>query len=273
MTYLLGRDDPVPRLRPSVASGVVVLLGAATLVVGLQFTSGFPYRVWGTSERALVLTEIVPFAVTAAFLVAFALWSQWDALWRDPFRLPTSALTRAVVALACAGVLVRLAFEDAAALPLRMLALLALSAALTGFVEELALRGVLLRALRVRRRPEVACALWTLLVSALVQVPLLALVPDATTAGDVLVALSLGALFYLVRRVTRSLWPAVAVHAAWDLGTLLERTAGEVGPDAASAGALGPWVAVVLALVVLGALAATLRGDRTRRALVDPLLS
>ncbi len=268
VTYILGRHDPVFRLRPTTASGIVAVLVTGALVVGLQFASGTPYRAWASSDRILVLTEVVPVAVAAVFLTAFLRWSQWDAIWRDPYRLPMSVLARLIVLLAVAGVLARTATSAWGAVPVRTLAILILSAALTGLVEELALRGVLLRALRVGRRPEVACALWIVLASALVQLPILWLGSRAVGAVDVVVALALGALLYLVRRVTRTLAAAVVVHVAWDLGSLLERADGGARLTGVTA-----VVAVVAAAAVALALVVTVRRDRLRRALIDPALS
>lgn len=268
MTYILGRHDPVFRLRPTLASGVVAALVAGTLVVGLQFASGTPYRAWASSDRILVLTEVVPVAVATVFLVAFLRWSQWDAIWRDPYRLPTSILTRAVVLLAVVGVLIRTVGGSWGAAPARTLVILVLSALLTGLVEELALRGVLLRALRVGRRPEVACALWVVLASALVQLPILWLGSRAVSGADVAVALALGALLYLVRRTTRTLVAAILVHVAWDLGSLLERADGGAWLTGGTA-----VVAVVAAVAVALVLLLTVRRDRLRRALIDPALS
>ncbi|TGO04871.1 CPBP family intramembrane glutamic endopeptidase [Serinibacter arcticus] len=268
MTYILGRHDPVFRLRPTLASGIVTVLATGALVVGLQFASGTPYRAWASSDRILVLTEVVPVAVATVFLVTFLRWSQWDAIWRDTYRLPTSILTRAIVLLAVAGVLARTAGATWGAVPARTLVILVLSAVLTGLVEELALRGVLLRALRVGRRPEVACALWVVLASALVQLPILWLGSRAVSGADVVVALVLGALLYLVRRTTRTLVVAIGVHVAWDLGSLLERADGVAWLTGGTA-----LIAVVASAAVALALLATVRRDRLRRALIDPALS
>ncbi|WP_158277136.1 CPBP family intramembrane glutamic endopeptidase [Serinibacter arcticus] len=268
MTYLLGRDDPVHRLRPSLASGLAAVLVAAGLVLTLQLGSGIPLRAWSSSERAIVLTEILPAAVAAVVLLAFVGWARWDAVRRDPFRLPTSPFVLAVVALASLAVLARLALADWGAPTARVLALLALSAAVTGVAEELALRGVLLRSLRVGRRPEIVAALGTTAASAVLQVPVLAFTARGFGPVDVAVAVALGALLYLVRRATRTLVAAVALHLAWDLGTLVDRA----GDGAALTGPAAV-VAVVVVALVTWAFVATARGDRTRRALVDPRLA
>lgn len=268
MTYLLGRDDPVPRLRPSEISGIVAVLGAGVVILALQFASGVPRRTWGSSPGVLTLTEIVPFAVAAAFLVAFVGWSQWDAVWRDPFRLPVPRLVCLLTLVGCAGVLALLLQADWAAVPRSTLPLLVLAAVLAGFTHELALRGVLLRSLRVRRRPEIIGVLWTTVVSVLVQLAVLALASTALTVSDVGAAVGMAALCYLVRRMTRTLAAAVVLHACWSLGTLIERVHGS--PDHPSVDAR---VAAVGAILALFALALTLRGDRTRRALVDPRLA
>lgn len=268
MTYILGRQDPVHRLRPTVTSGIVTALVTGALVVGLQFASGTPYRAWASSDRILVLTEVIPVAVATVFLIAFLRWSQWDWVWRDPYRLPTSILTRVVVVAAAGGILVRALDQLGGDVPQRTLLILVLSACLTGTVEEITLRGVLLRSLRVGRRPEIVCALWTVAASALVQLPILWLGTGSTQPADVVAALTLGALLYLVRRTTRTLGAAILVHVLWDLGSHLERANASLwltGPAAATA--------VLLALLVLVVLALTLRHDRLRRALVDPRLS
>lgn len=268
MTYLLGRNDPTPRLRPSMASGIAVMAITAGLVLGVQMTSGVPYRAWGSSDRALVVSEIVPVTVAAIFLIAFVGWSQWDSVWRDPFRLPVRPWVRIVVTLACLGVALRLAVADWGGTGSRTLVLLLLAALASGFTEELALRGVLLRALRVGRRPEIVCALAVTLASALVQLPVLAIGNRGLRPLDVAVAFCLGGLLYLVRRLTRLLWPAVLAHVAWDVGTVIDRAGG----DLSLSGVEGVVAGLLSALVVV-ALMVTLRGDRTRRALVDPRLA
>lgn len=270
MTYLLGRNDPTYRLRPGVAAGTAVLLVTLAIVEGLQFASGIPYRAWGSSDRVLVLTEIVPVAVGAVFLVAFVRWAGWDAVWRDPFPLPVARGVRTVVVIAGVVVIAHLVSLGVPAVPGSSLALLASAAVLGASLEELALRGVLLRALRVGRRPELRCALWTTLVGALLQLPVLALGSGSGLGPvSVLVATAGGALFYLVRRAARSLGPAIALHAITDLTLLLQRADGAEPYE----GPLATTLAVTTAAVVLLALALTLRHDRSRPALVDPALA
>ncbi|GMA31516.1 CPBP family glutamic-type intramembrane protease [Litorihabitans aurantiacus] len=273
-TFILGRHDVAPRIRVTLARGLVVTLAAAVLTLGLQLVSGTPYRAWGSSDRAVVLAEVVPLVVSAVFLVAFVVWSQWDAVWRDPFRMPTPVAVRVVVAVACGAVLARAAVQDFSPAGVDLGPLLA-AAVLGAVVHEVAVRGVLLRALRVGRRSEMVAAWTATAASALPQVVVLVLVPSATGRGltavaDVAALLALGALLHLVRRTTRRLLAAVGVHAVWNVGSQLERAGGGAstleGPLVATA-------ALVLAVAVVAALATTLRRDPLRRALVDPRLS
>lgn len=238
---------------PAVAAGVVVVY--VVVVFGLQLSTGLSYTEWVSTPGNALRAAVLPLAVGAVGLVAFARFSGWDLLWRDPARLPmTRGMTFFVVAI-----VVRLAGVTWGTVDVAMILVVLASGVLVGFAEELLFRGIVLRSLRTHGRTEARAALWTALGFGLFHLPnLLVGTGGAALAQLALAALS-GAMLYLFRRAAAMIVPAMVAHGAWDASAFLTASNGSA------------WIPIAsLGLVVLGvvfgvvAIVAVWRTDKHR---------
>ncbi|HET8764086.1 MAG TPA: type II CAAX endopeptidase family protein [Rhodanobacter sp.] len=143
--------------------------------------------------------------------------------------------------------------------------------------EEILLRGVLFRVIE-----EGLGTWWALAISALFFGFAHAGNPNATLWSSVAIAIEAGVLFALVYHLTRSLWPCIGLHAAWNFaqGTIygipVSGTAANgwlvstrSGPDWLSGGAFGAEASVV-AIALCSVCSLALLGIARRRGSIVP---
>lgn len=185
--------------------------------------------------------------------------------------LGASLFTIVIAVLAAAGAY-RIAGQGAVAGALAMLA----ASAGTAVVEEIVFRGIVFRLVESATGTLVA-----VLVSATIFGALHALSPHPTPLGLVAIVLEAGILLAGAYVLTRRLWLAIGLHAAWNFtqggvfGTAVSGTASNGlltgtldGPEWLTGGAFGPEGSVVSIVVCLVAAAALfLRARRLGRVL------
>lgn len=153
-----------------------------------------------------------------------------------------------------------------------------LSAGITaGISEEIITRGVLFRIVE-----EGLGTWWALAISALFFGAAHIFNPGATLWSSLAIAIEAGVLLALLYHVTRSLWPCIGMHAAWNVmqGTVFGipvsgttahglLVAARTGPDWLSGGAFGAEASVV-ALILCSACSALLLIVALRRGTIVP---
>ena len=82
----------VPRVRPNVAVASVCLIAYMSVFYGMAQASGIDYQDWFASAANALHSALFPLIAGSALLLVFMAWSRWNAVWRDPYRLPTNRL-------------------------------------------------------------------------------------------------------------------------------------------------------------------------------------
>jgi len=146
-----------------------------------------------------------------------------------------------------------------------------------GITEEIITRGVLFRTVE-----EGLGTWWALAISALFFGAAHIFNPGATLWSSLAIAIEAGVLLALLYHVTRSLWPCIGLHAAWNVmqGTVFGipvsgteahgwLVSSRTGPDWLSGGVFGAEASVV-ALIVCSACSALLLVVAIRRGTIVP---
>jgi membrane protease YdiL (CAAX protease family) len=213
-----GSAPRTQRLKPSPAIGVGVCVGYVVVFVAAALAAGVDYgsvsSLAGTADAASRLAMAAAVCVAAA--VGFTSWAGWwhPALVEDRrlggwFRwLPVVFALAIVVGIDWHGL------GDGGTA--RLVWLLA-AVGLGGFGEELVFRGLALTAFRSRLSEPRVWLATTLLFALLHSSNVLLGENEATAVTQVVLAFAGGSTLYLIRRVTGTLWAAVAAHAAYDL--------------------------------------------------------
>lgn len=237
------------RVAPRVWIGFAVLVGYLALITVVQLSSGIPFPEWGDTARNLFfgsgLSLIIATVVLAAVITALGWWRP-VLRERDPSRHRWALIAPAVMAVIA---IVGLIGSEWSAVSGAFLAA-ALVLMLVGFTEEVTTRGVLLVALR-SRMPEVWVWLITTAAFALMHLVNIVLGQSvASTLSQVFSAFMFGNVLYVLRRVSGSLLPSMALHALWDFSLFIQGT-GTVAPIAGVVGVfLFPaWVLGLVAVV------------------------
>ncbi|MBB3953009.1 CPBP family intramembrane glutamic endopeptidase [Aureimonas jatrophae] len=191
-----------------------------------------------------------PHAVEESLHTGFAWWICLAALlaygtvrlagWRDvSFHAPDPSSTLRVLALPSVYLVVFLVAAIATGLPPpATVARLACNMLLVGFSEEVMFRGILFQAFRASLSPWRAVLATSVLFGG-AHLLNSVITGDLEVAAVQAVAASLSGVFFLALAVrTKSLWPAILFHAAWDF-TLTLSTPNVADPIADDGGPIG----------------------------------
>ncbi|MFB4354315.1 type II CAAX endopeptidase family protein [Microbacterium sp. LS_15] len=219
---MTSTTHPTPGRTLRVWQFLAVVIGYLVIVQGLAIAlaAGDDDRGAIGSVDALVRGIVVPVGIGAAYvLVVTAFLGKWQRLFTDPRRL--RPWTWWLVAALGLGILAIANYGGLAAAGLLHALVLLVAVLLVGFSEELLFRGIGLDTFRAGGRREVMVAVWSSLAFGLAHGT------NAVVTGDVPGALlqvvlttTVGAVLYLVLRVTGSLVAAMAAHALWDFSVL-----------------------------------------------------
>ena len=210
-----------PRIRPSIAIGVGVWIVYTIVTVGLQASSGIPFPEWFKTAGAAFRTGVLPLAVSSVLLLAFVLWARWDAMWRDPIRLETTVVMKAVLVFFGVMIVARVAAADYSALKMDLIVMMLLTGVLVGFAEETVFRAIFLRTMREGGRREGIAAVITAVCFGLFHLPNMFMGGGVGTLLQVVLATLTGSTLYLFRRQFGVIWPAMVAHGLWDISAFM----------------------------------------------------
>ncbi|ROP74060.1 CPBP family intramembrane glutamic endopeptidase [Curtobacterium sp. PhB115] len=243
------------RVAPRVWIGFAVIIGESILVIGIQAMTGISYTAWGDSARNLFLgAGLSLIAAAVALTVVTTTLGWWGPAFRDRHRSTHRWPMIAPILLAVMAV-VGLAAADWGAVSGAFLGA-ALVLLLVGFTEEITYRGLFLVALRSHVSEVWVWFLTTALFALSHLSNSLLGQPLAETLPQVLFAFVVGTVFYIARRTTGSLIPAMVLHGLWDFNQFIQGN-GTPGDAAGFAQAflfpVGALALVGVAFVIRGA--------------------
>lgn len=238
-----GTTSSLLRVRPRVWIGLAIWLGELVVVYAIQSLSGVPYDQWGDSAGNLFLGAGISLIVATGLLAITTSLLGW---WRPALYENERSKHRWLLfipILVTLAALMNLAGTDWSAYSGAFLAA-SLVLTLVGFTEEIVNRGLLLTGLRARVREGwvwfITSALFGL--SHLVNIALGA--DEAGTVLQVFFAFMTGTVFYILRRVTGSLWWAMLLHGVWDF-SVFAAGVGQPGDIAAIANVVEIFAGVI----------------------------
>ena len=238
---ILGTSTP--RVRPRVWVGVLAFLAYLAVFYTTWIVNGIDYARIGESEDTLLRWYVAPLTGgLIVILVVVTAFGWWRPSLREERRLPRLVWVPAVMA---AVAILNLVFADHSRVTAEMWLLLVVGSVLVGFNEEVLTRGQLLVALR-SRFGETGVWFFSTLLFSLLHLPNAFFGIGVLALFQVVIQFGLGSVFYLARRFSGSLVPAMVLHGLWDFSIFSSTVpyAGLVGPFLGIAG-------VVVVVVVL----------------------
>ena len=235
--------------QPSVMWGVIAFLLDFASIITIGLVVGVDYEEIGDSVENLTAGVIIPVGVGAAIVtVLVTAFGWWGPVLRDRARSrATWIILLPVVTMAIS--VYNVTTVDFGAVEVSYLLVLVVAALLVGFGEELTTRGALLVAAR-GSMGEVGVFFVTTGIFAVMHSANFFFGQDAaTTLQQVGLTLIYGAGYYVMRRVTGSLIPAILMHAFWDFSLLLSAKAGDVDPTIPTLGMLVIYVLTIPCVV------------------------
>lgn len=194
------------------AAYTVVWIGVAAVTAadGFEFAKAFESAefsrnlVWGLGAGA-------------AFGIVVTTWSGW---WRPVLgggESPIDGWPRKLPLILLVLILVTTDYREFPDVDAGLLVWIAAASLLVGFAEELVFRGVVVVGLRRSGARESAVWLISTALFALIHLPNVVLGAEvAPTIVQTVLAFAGGTFFYVVRRATDSILPAMALHCLWD---------------------------------------------------------
>ncbi len=226
MTSTTAAPAATWRIKPSVPVALGVFIVYVIVFIGLSGSSGIGYDNWFDTAPNIWRTAVLPLAAASLVLIVFLLWARWDFVFRDPERLPMSGLLTALLVVYVLMIAAQFAVADWSSVGDKMLPIL-VAGALVGFAEETLFRGVILRSLRTKMRPEA----WVMLFSS-IWFGAFHLTNIATGLNlisgvfQMFLATAGGVFFYLFRRYRGLLILAMLAHGLWDTSAFLPKPTG-----------------------------------------------
>ncbi|SDE30023.1 CPBP family intramembrane glutamic endopeptidase [Auraticoccus monumenti] len=250
--------SPALRVRPRVRLGVLAFLGYLAVFYAIWIVNGIDYARVGESEDTLLRWYVSPLAGgLVVILVVVSVLGWWRPSLRDRSRLPRSAWVLPVLMAVVA--ILNMVFGDHSRVTPTMWLFLVVGSLLVGFNEEVVARGQLLVALRSRFGETGVWFLSTLLFS-LLHLPNVFFGIGSLAILQVVIQFGLGSVYYLARRCSGSLVPAMVLHGLWDFSTF--------SSDVPYAGLTAPFLGVAAVVVVV----VLLRRDERRAAEQAPVV-
>ncbi len=256
-----------PRLKPSVRSALILVVLYAAAVVAVAASSSTNYNDWFDSAHNTWRTPVPMLYVGWVAILGFLAYAKWGmTVFRDTQRLPMPRVLWIPVIVMVVGIVLRFIGEPWGDVSGSFFLAVLLVGIGVGFAEETVFRGVLLRGLRDGVRPEYQVAFLSSGIFGLFHLTnILFGGPVLSTLGQVVLAGLSGVTFYLVRRGTGALVPAMVMHGLFDMSLFLQ---GGGTPDNAIS-AIG--YAVVIVSYALGVWALLWLRKHDRETVMTPV--
>lgn len=214
---------PPWRFSPSAATGTLCLIAYIAVFYGIAQASGIDYGEWFANANNAIHSALIPLVAGSILLIAFLVLSRWNAVWRDPVRLPTNRLHVTLIYLFVVTIVLRLVFIKWGEVPTDLLLVVIAVGIGVGFAEEMALRGVFLRGMRTNGRSEGRAVLWTTIAFGLLHIPNIFLGVGLLGMIQLVLAALTGFVLYLFRRRFAWIVPAMIAHGIWDISVFLSK--------------------------------------------------
>lgn len=237
-------DHPALRVRPRVRWGVLTYFLYIAVFYAIFVLNGVDYARVGESEQTLFLWYVAPLSGGVVLTITMVtIYGWWRPSLIEPRTLSRWTMTLPILMTIIA--IVNMLISDFTSVTPLMWLYLLIGSILVGFNEEMIHRGQLLVALRSRFGET---GVWLLLTAmfAVFHLPNIFLGIGAGALFQVMIAFGLGSIFYLARRSSGSIVPAILLHGLWDLSIF--STHGS--PSFPIAGALAPLLAIAAAITV-----------------------
>jgi len=203
---------------------LLVIIGYSIVTPGLMAISGLDYDELFYSSANVWKGVLIPLMAGAVYLLAVVSFLRWDHVFGDPGRLPMNKLLWAPVVLMTVGAIIRFTGVPGD-IPFDLIALIIAAGVLVGFTEETVFRGILLRAMRAGRLPEIKVAIIVSVAFGLFHLTNLGVgSPLPVVLFQVTIASISGFALYLARRGTGLLVAGMVLHGFWDISSFLVST-------------------------------------------------
>lgn len=245
-------DSTSPRLRPRVWLGIAAFLAYLAVFYTIWIVNGIDYARVGESEETLLKWYVTPLSGGLVIILIVVSAFGW---WRPSLmeKRPFSRFALLLPAVMAFVAIVNIIFGDQSAVTPTMWLYLVVGSLLVGFNEEVIARGQLLVALRSRFGETGVWFISTLLFS-LLHLPNAFFGLGSIAILQVFIQFGLGSVYYLARRFSGSLVPAMILHGLWDFSTF--------SSNVPYAGLAAPFIGIAAVIVVL----VLLRQDKRRGA-------
>lgn len=241
MNETITSAAPRLRVRPRVWLGVVAFLAYLAVFYGIWIVNGIDYARVGESEQTLLDWYVAPLAGgLIVILIVVTAFGWWRPSLVEKRRLPRTAwILPGLMALAA---ILSLVFGDLSRVTSTMWLYLVIGSVLVGFNEEVIARGQLFVALRSRFGETGVWFVSTLMFS-LLHLPNAFFGLGEIAILQVFIQFGLGSVFYLARRFSGSLVPAMILHGLWDFSSF--------AADFPYAGLAAPFIGIAAVIVVV----------------------
>lgn len=247
-------DSTSPRLRPRVWLGIAAFLAYLAVFYTIWIVNGIDYARVGESEETLLKWYVAPLSGgLVIILIVVSVFGWWRPSLKE--KRPLSGFALVLPAVMASVAIVNFIFGDHSTVTPTMWLYLVVGSVLVGFNEEVIARGQLLVALRSRFGETGVWFISTLLFS-LLHLPNAFFGLGSIAVLQVFIQFGLGSVYYLARRFSGSLVPAMILHGLWDFSTF--------SSNVPYAGLAAPFVGIAAVIVVLVLLRQDRRGDADR---------
>jgi membrane protease YdiL (CAAX protease family) len=234
-------DSSSARLRPRAWPGIAALLAYLAVFYSIWIVNGIDYARVGESDETLLNWYVAPLSGgLVVILIVVSAFGWWRPSLIERRRFPRSAVV--LPALMAVVAMLNMVFGDHSRVTPTMWLYLVIGSVLVGFNEEVIARGQLIVALRSRFGETGVWFISTLLFS-LLHLPNAFFGLGSIAILQVVIQFGLGSVYYLARRFSGSLLPAMILHGLWDFSTF--------SSDVPYAGRAAPFIGIAAVVVVV----------------------